>query len=282
MAKNKSLEGQWAPLMRAGVYGDHSYSSSDLDEVVSNFDPNPAGKIPIHFGKSDQGGPILGKVTALQRDGNTLSGQVSEVDPRLDQLFISGKLGGRRSFTVKRTPKGLALDRVGFHAPREFVNGTWRDGPATEADLTSLTQGGASGHSGTATFASDAHAVISFEEILLPLTKGRGRSMQGSDSEWRFQSNSEALSDLAKQRQREGKISFGKALSQVAEEHPKLTLPGTTISFDDDGPALTGRCRVSQNSVELNRLATQYQHVQKVSFAEALSAVAADNPELTR
>ena len=106
--------------------------------------------------------------------------------------------------------------------------------------------------------------------------------MQSSDSEWRFQSNSEALNDLAKQRARKGKISFGEALSQAAEEHPELTLPGTTISFDDDGPAPTGRCRVSQNSVELNRLATQYQHVQKVSFAEALGAVAAANPELTR
>ena len=283
MAKNKSLEGQWAPLMRAGVYGGHSYSSSDLDEVVSNFDPSPAGKIPIHFGKSDQGGPIVGKVTALQRDGNTLSGQVTEVDPRLDRLFSAGKLSGRRSFTVKRTPKGLALDRVGFHAPRVFFNGTWRDGPATEADLTSLTQGGASGHSGTATFGGDAHAVISFEEILRPLPRPGGQSMQGSDSEWRFLSNSEALSDLAKQRAREGKISFGEALSQVAEENPKLTLPGTTISFDDDGrPAPAGRCQVSQNSVELNRLAKQYQHVQKVSFAEALSAIAAENPELTR
>ena len=283
MAKNKSLEeGQWTPLMRAGIYGDHSYSSSDLDEVVSNFDPSPAGKIPIHFGKSDLAGPIVGKVTALQRDGNTLSGQVSEVDPRLNQLFISGKLGGRRSFTVKRTPKGLALDRVGFHAPREFVAGTWRDGPATEAGLTNLTQGGASGHSGTATFGSDAHAVISFEEILLPLPRpGRSIAMQGSDSEWRFLSNSEALCERAKQRQREG-ISFGEALAQVAEEHPELTLPGTTINFDDDGPAPAGRYRVSQNSVDLNRLAKQYQHAQKVSFAEALSAVAAENPELTR
>jgi hypothetical protein len=106
--------------------------------------------------------------------------------------------------------------------------------------------------------------------------------MQGSDSEWRFQSNSEALSDLAKQRQREGKISFGEALAQVAEAHPELTLPGTTINFDDDGPVPAGRCQVSQNSVELNRLAKQYQHVQKVSFAEALSAVSAENPELTR
>ena len=106
--------------------------------------------------------------------------------------------------------------------------------------------------------------------------------MQGSDSEWRFQSNSEALRDLAKQRAREGKISFGEALSQVAEENLKLTLPGTTISFDDDRPVPAGRCQVSQNSVELNRLATQYQHVQKVSFAEALSAVAAENPGLTR
>ncbi len=268
--------------MRAGVYGDHSYSSSDLDEVVSNFDPSPAGKIPIHFGKSDQGGPIVGKVTALQRDGNTLSGQVSEVDPRLDQLFSAGKLS-RRSFTVKRTPKGLALDRVGFHAPREFVNGTWRDGPATEADLTNLTQGGTSGHSGTATFGGDAQAVISFDELLLPVPRPGGRSMQGSDSEWRFQSNSEALSDLAKQRAREDKtLSFGEALAQVAEAHPGLTLPGTTINFDDDGPVPAGRCQVSQNSVELNRLATQYQHIERVSFAEALSAVVADNPELTR
>ena len=267
MAKNKSLEGQWAPLMRAGVYGYHNYSSSDLDEIVSNFNPSPAGKIPIHFGKSDQGGPIVGKVTALQRDGDTLSGKVSEVDPRLDQLFSAGKLSGRRSFTVKRTPKGLALDRVGFHAPRVYVAGALRDGPATEADLTNLTQGGASGHSGIATFGSDAHAVISFE---LPLTKG---AMQGSDSEWRFSSNSAALSDLAKQRAREDKISFGEAVAQVAEDHPELTLPDGVISFAED--------IAKSNGQKLTELAKQRARRDKINFCEALSEVASEHPELT-
>ena len=47
--------------------------------------------------------------------------------------------------------------------------------------------------------------------------------------ELRFETNSERLCDLAKKRAREVNISFGEALTQVADEHPELTVPGNPI-----------------------------------------------------
>ncbi len=91
---------------------------------------------------------------------------------------------------------------------------------------------------------------------------------------FRFETNSEKLSDLAKQRAHEDHISFGEALAAVAAEHRELTLPDGIISFGDaDSPRSNGQ--------QLTDLAKQRQRQRKISFGEALSQVAAERPELT-
>lgn len=89
--------------------------------------------------------------------------------------------------------------------------------------------------------------------------------------------NSERLNELAKERQRGNRISFGEALSQVAAENPNLALPGTTIDFEERGTA----AHIDQNGAKLTALAKKRQREDKISFGEALSQVAAENPELT-
>jgi hypothetical protein len=323
MADKKSLEGQFQKFMRAGKYGENTYSPSDLDEVVSNFDPEGTGKtrVPVVFGKSDGAGPTVAQLSELRSDGDTLSGRMIEVDPRIEQLSRANKLGTRRSFTVKRTPAGLALDKVGIHGPRVYTNTVWQDGPGTDAALTDLAKA-ASTHHGTAAFdAGFAERVITFSEestVEVPSVRGaicqvdknsvelnalavrrqreqsisfsealtavaaahpeltvpsRGHSVEQHGEAFRFQTNSERLSELATQRAREDKtLSFGEALSQVAAENPRLTLPDGVISFEEEAPKSNGQ--------KLTDLANKRMRQHHVSFGEALSAVAAEHPEL--
>src|ERR1019366_4728306 len=91
---------------------------------------------------------------------------------------------------------------------------------------------------------------------------------------WRFQTNSERLTELAKQRAREQKINFCEALSQVAAEHRELTLPDSVIGFAEDAP--------KSHSQQLSDLAYARAREDHISFCEALPIVAAEHPELTR
>lgn len=324
MADKQSLEGSWQKLMRAGTYGENSYSPSDLDEVVSNFDPGPSGasKIPVLFGNSDGGGPIVAKVSKLRRNGDTVSGQLTEVDPRIDQLNQAGKLGTRQSFTVKRTPAGLTLDKVGIHAPRVFVGDVWRDGPGTDAALTDLanastqpvaatldvrfagtaisfTEGSTAGVPnlrGAARIVVDGNSLklndlavkrsheqrVSFSEALITVAAehpeltvpSRGHSAEQYSETFRFQTNSERLSELAGLRQREDRtLSFGECLSQVAAENPRLTLPDGFISFEEETPKSNGQ--------QLSALAYKRAREEHISFGEALAQCSVEHPELT-
>src|SRR5271157_5540798 len=118
-----------------------------------------------------------------------------------------------------------------------------QEGPATDKALSALADAQSTGE---ATF-SDRGSTETIRTIERP--------MKGSGAETlRFQSNSERLTDLAKQRQREDKISFGEALSQVAAENPELTLRGTTINFGGSTPAKRPMSAAHRHSIELNEL----------------------------
>ncbi len=95
--------------------------------------------------------------------------------------------------------------------------------------------------------------------------------------------NSVELTRLARERQQSSNISFGEALSQVAAERPALTLPGkpVTMEFSDSMEAHRRGRLVDGNSVELNRLARERQQSSSITFGEALSQVAAEQPALT-
>jgi hypothetical protein len=273
MADKKSLEGQFQKFMRAGKYGENSYSPSDLDEVVANFDPEETGKtrVPVVFGKSDGAGPTVAKLSELRSDGDTLSGRMIEVDPRIEQLSQANKLGTRRSFTVKRTPAGLALDKVGIRGPRVYTSSVWQDGPGTEAALNDLAKAASTQHGTGAFDVGFAEPVIYFvEESTVEVPSAR-RAIYQVDK------NSVELNALAVRRQREQSISFSEALSAVAAAHPELTVPSRNHPVEQQGESW----HFQTNSEALNERAIAVARAQKISFAEALAQVVEDHPELT-
>jgi len=331
--EKKSIEGQWVKLAGVGD-GVPPLTSTDLDDMVRNFQPeSEAEHIPVHFGKPNSGGPVLAQISALKRDGSALSAKLEKVDPRADQMYQAGKLGGRtyRSLAFARTPEsGATLTGYGFAPPRVYSAGANRDGETTDAALSKLAADDTAGEviqfaasdagwieiimetlkklspweilrrnsqklSDLATTRQQARN-ISFGEALKQVAAehpsltapNRARPVAARET-LHFETNSEKLSDLAKQRARAEKISFGEALSACAAENPHLTLPDRIISFGDaDGPRSNSQrlrdgetFRFQTNSEALSELAKQRQREDKISFGEALSACAAENPHLT-
>jgi hypothetical protein len=108
-------------------------------------------------------------------------------------------------------------------------------------------------------------------ELTVP---SRGHSVEQHGETFRFQTNSERLSELATQRAREDKtLSFGEALSQVAAENPRLTLPDGVISLAEEAPRSNGQ--------KLSDLANERARKANINFCEALTQVASEHPELT-
>jgi hypothetical protein len=320
-------EGEWVPLADTGN-DNVPLTKADLDSMVSNFQPSSiADHIPVRFGRANSDGPIVANVSALRRDGAKLSGKLVRVDPRFDQLLKSKKLGGRtaRSMRFERDPeKGASLTGYGFLPPRVYGGGAgMHEGDSTDEGLSKLankdsagevvqfnandagrvefiitdgpTKRSAAQHHGRA-FPFDPNSVklndlavarqheqhISFAEALTAVAAAhpeltvpsRDHSVEQQGETWRFQTNSGRLSELATQRAREDKtLSFGEALSQVAAENPRLTLPDGVISFEEEAPKSNGQ--------KLTDLANKRMRQHHVSFGEALSAVAAEHPELT-
>ena len=123
---------------------------------------------------------------------------------------------------------------------------------------------------------------ISFAEALTAVAAAhpeltvpsRGHSVEQHGETFRFQTNSERLSELATQRAREDKtLSFGEALSQVAAENPRLTLPDGVISLAEEAPRSNGQ--------KLSDLANERARKANINFCEALTQVASEHPELT-
>ena len=264
---NNKLEGAWLKVMRAGSYGSNEYTSGDLKKIANNI----TSPVPVRFGKVSGNGPIVAKLTALKADGDTLLGKAEEVDPRIQTLASLGRLSKRRSFAVRRdAQRGLVLDGVGMHPPDIHTQNGPQEGGSSDTDLTKLVS---SSHEGTAAFSESALGV-EFSE-----------SFEGKQSS-RFDpsSNSIKLSNLAKERQRVEKISFGDALSIEAVEHPELAVPAHLVRSservslaDECGRALVFETR----SMQLNERAKQRQRAESISFGEALSIEAAGHPELT-
>jgi hypothetical protein len=320
-------EGEFVPLANAGD-DNAPLTKAEIDAMVRNFQPRSiAEHIPVRFGRANSDGPVVARVSALRRDGATLSGKLAGVDPRFAQLLKSKKLGGRtaRSMRFERDPeKGASLTGYGFLPPRMYGGGVgMHEGDSTDAGLTKLAKADSAGevvqfsandagrveliitdgptkrsaaqHHGR-TFPFDPNSVklndlavarqreqsISFSEALSAVAAAhpeltvpsRDHSVEQQGETWRFQTNSERLSELATQRAREDKtLSFGEALSQVAAENSRLTLPDGVISCEEEAPKSNGQ--------KLTDLAYDRAREDHISFGEALSAVAAEHPELT-
>jgi hypothetical protein len=240
--------------------------------MVRNFQPRSiAEHIPVRFGRANSDGPVVARVSALRRDGATLSGKLRGVDPRFDQLLKSKKLGGKtaRSMRFERDPeKGTSLTGYGFLPPRVYGGGAgMHEGDSTDVGLTKLA---AKDKAGEVVQFSAADA----GRVEFIITEG---STKRAASQYRR--NDERLNDLAMERASEGNISFGSALSQVAAENPTLTRPSVPAFAEAEQQGQT--FRFLRNSERLNEAAKQRAEEDGICFAEALSQVAAENPRLT-
>jgi hypothetical protein len=139
-AKKQKLEGQLIPLASADCASSHGspLSESDINEMIGNFDRS--SPVPVRFGRAKGRGPVVAKITSLQRDGNKMVGALADVDPRFEELY-GEKLGGRSSRSLafdRDDEKGKSLSEFGFMGPRVFYGGSWHDGPCTDAALDDL------------------------------------------------------------------------------------------------------------------------------------------------
>ena len=185
--------------------------------------------------------PSHGEVAAVRRDGNDFLAKIGKVDPRVTELQKAGAFK-KLAVSLKKTPSGLSLQRVGF------VAADYPDGVTGEKPLDELH----GAHSQT-------KDVVFMETSSAPVVTGR----------LRVDPNSVRLRDLAQQRAREGHVSFAEALTKVAIECPALVQPAYR------------RLAPDPRSVELSDLAKQRAREERISFAEALTEVAQERPDLT-
>jgi hypothetical protein len=87
------------------------------------------------------------------------------------------------------------------------------------------------------------------------------------------------LNSLAKTRAQERSIGFCEALGQIANEQPRLIVPGQ-VSFQER-PTASAQRPYDRNGERLTALAKQRAEENSISFGEALGQVAAEHPELT-
>ncbi len=270
--KNSSIEGTWVPLVDSGNRN-VPLSDDDLQDMVNNFQPDTAADhIPVRFGRAQSNSPLVAKISALKSEGTVLSGKLTNVDPRFDELMQAGKLGRRnmRSLAFARDPdKGAVLTEMGYMPPRVFHAGAWHDGPSDGAALDDLL--GAHREGDCVQFcSSDAGRV----EVVTSTQRPR------------IKRNSERLNERAKARQQERNISFGEALSQVARENPRLTMPDWT-SFEmgtqqsASRPPAAESFRFQTNSEALSELAKELAYEKRINFSKALRRVIEENPKLT-
>ncbi len=333
-AKKQKLKGQFIPLASADAASPHGspLSESDIDEMVRNFDGTP---VPVRFGRAKGKGPVVAKVTALQRDGKQMMGKFADVDSRFQELVAGGKLGGRaaRSLAFERgdDETGKSLSEVGYHPPRVFYGGAWHDGPQSDSaldDLLDLHRGGDS----ITYAASDAGCLElvfpdfgvsrrqkktansaqtnseKLHHVTLEYQEGHGGAEKVSYGDaleicarahpeltrpngvaprephplagYRFQTNSERLAELAKERQEERNLSFADALAEVVEDNPLLTLPESALG--PLSPEAVQRSLPLSNCQKLHQAAKELQRKRSLSYGEALSRAAIAHPELTR
>ncbi len=279
-AKKQGLEGQLIPLASADGASFHGspLSEADINEMVNNFDRS--SPVPVRFGRAKGRGPVIAKVTALQRDGDKMVGKLADVDSRFEELYGSQKLGGRSSRSLafdRNDEKGKSLVEFGMMPPRVFYGGSWHDGPSTDAALDDLLDA----HRGGDCLqfnASDAGRL----ELVFPEIASSHRQKERRNSA--PQTNSAKLHQLTLEYQ-EGhggaeKVSYGDALTIVARNNPALTLPDGAARPQSSNETLE-RLAPEANSVQLHKLAKERQQEKSISYGEALDIATREHPELT-
>jgi hypothetical protein len=247
---------RWLPILQAKDYTqeghDGAYSLSDLDTLVDEYQSRAdLRKAPVVLGQFKEGAPAIGTVADLKRQGNAVLARISNLDTKAEQLFDRGVFK-KRSVRMERSPDGLSLLSVGLIVPQ--WNGQLQ------------------------------HVVDDMTPALDDLHKQEFGAEQIIFAESRrvpIDANSQRLSDLAKQRASAEGITFSEALSQVASENPVLCTV-RTVQFSESAarsnPQSHIRIPIDANSQRLSDLAKQRASAEGITFSEALSQVASENP----
>jgi predicted transcriptional regulator len=266
--------GSWLPLLETGTQGDRKITRDDLDSIATNFAAN-AQRLPVVFGHPSKAGPVLAHIDDMRRDDNTLSGKLSNVDPRMERLVKAGLLK-KRIVQIKGhgMPEGPSITGVGMIHRRPGANSVWGDVPGTDEELNKVcdTSGDVSAESQFSD-QNKGRAVVQFAEgsPLVEDAVGRLRARGKWLPEFEELGLELIFAELAKN---PDKIEFGEG-----NERHRMTALDILVSFLES--LCFGAHPRSINSQRLSDLAKKRASDKNISFGEALSQVSQERPELT-
>jgi len=125
-ASSDGLDGRWSEIIRVGSYDGETYTPEDLDAMVAEYRHRDAGaKALVGLGMPSQSdSEPVGKIEALRRVGDSVQARFASIDPNVEHLYRRGVFP-KKSVQVKRSPKGISLQRVGLVVPT--FRHCWRD-----------------------------------------------------------------------------------------------------------------------------------------------------------
>lgn len=133
---NPSLTEDWVDILKANenahpdllARGD-AYTPADLDAIALEYqNRDDTKKAPLSIGFPNEHQDSYGVVDAVRRKGDVLQARFSKVNPDLDHLYSRGVFT-KKIASVKRTPEGIFLQRVGLAKPNG--NNAWMSGRGT-------------------------------------------------------------------------------------------------------------------------------------------------------
>ena len=141
-----SLTDGWIDILRADDDADpqliargDAFTSSDLDKIASDYQgKGESQKAPLSLGFPDEHKDTYGVVDALQRKGDTLQARFSKVNPDLDHVYGRGVFT-KKVASIKRTPDGISLERVGLLNPSGNAPWSGRGTPPLDKMMNNLT-----------------------------------------------------------------------------------------------------------------------------------------------
>jgi hypothetical protein len=131
---NQGLDNQWREILRAGTDNGETYTTGDLDKMVSEYGGRQDGdKAIVGLGTpAENSQEVVGRIGGVRRNGNSLEAKFSGIDPRVEHLAGRGAFP-KTSIQVKRGPEGDSLQRVGLISP-VWHGRSWHDNETPSLD----------------------------------------------------------------------------------------------------------------------------------------------------
>jgi hypothetical protein len=256
------VESNWIPLCKAGPAGDREITKDDLDSIIGNFKkvpvvfgrPSKNGPVVAQLDAVKRDGDTLhaklsGVDPRIKRlmDGGMLKKKVMQIQghgmpegPSITGVGLVQRQHGAHGVWTEcpETEAGLnalcgnsgkLTAEADLSAPGTQVSFAEEVRPKKLIDvngnsLTALAKERAKQES--ISF-GEALTQVAIEQPELTVSRMDFREQTTSHPTFRkaYDRNGERLSTLAKERAKQESISFGEALSQVANERPELTVP---------------------------------------------------------